>query len=80
LLTAAGNNPVDLLATCEAAAPHLIATWSGFAGRFAQVVHQYATRLEAGGRRKAWGAAALARSDGDSESSAERAAVRFVRG
>jgi GMP synthase-like glutamine amidotransferase len=80
LLTAAGNNPVDLLATCEAAAPHLIATWSGFAGRFAQVVHQYATRLEAGRRRKAWGVAASPRSDGaDSESSTERAAVRFVR-
>jgi GMP synthase (glutamine-hydrolysing) len=80
LLTAAGNNPVDLLATCEAAAPRLLATWSGFARRFAQVVHQYAYRLEAERRRKVWGMAASTPSNGaDSESSTGRAAVRFVR-
>ena len=79
-LTAAGKDPVDLLAECEAAAPRLIATWSGFAGRFAQVVHQYAYRLEAERHQKDWDTTASTSSTGaDRESSTEPAAAQFVR-
>jgi len=80
LLTAAGNNPVEPLAACDAAAPRLIATWSGFAGRFAQIVRQYARKLEAERYRRVWDVAALTLSNGaEPESSTEQAAVRFVR-
>jgi hypothetical protein len=79
-LSAPGKDPVDLLAECEAAAPSLIATWSGFAGRFAQVVHQYAYRLAAERRQKDWDTAASTSStSADRESSTEPVAARFVR-
>ena len=77
--TEAGD-PADLLAECEAAAPRLIATWSGFVGRFAQVVRQYANRLEAERHQKDWDMPNSTSSNGaDPGSSREPAAARFVR-
>jgi GMP synthase (glutamine-hydrolysing) len=78
--TAAEKDPVDLLAECEAASQGLIATWSGFAARFAQVVHEYAYRLEAEWRHKNWDTATSTSSLGtDRDSSTRPVAARFVR-
>jgi len=78
LRPAAGKSPVDMLAACEAAAPRLIATWSGFAGRFAQVVHRHAHRLEAERFRTDRGTTAATPSTiVDPESLTEPAAARF---
>jgi GMP synthase-like glutamine amidotransferase len=80
LPAAVGKDAVDLLVECEAAAPRLIATWSGFAGRFAQVVRQHAFRLGAEQHHRAWDPVAVTRSnDADPGSSREPAAARAVR-
>jgi hypothetical protein len=78
LQTAAGKDPVDLLAECEAAAPRLIATWSGFAGRFAQVVRQHADRMAR--HPKTFDGIAVRPSTAcDPESVTEAAAPRLIR-
>jgi hypothetical protein len=66
------------LAECEAAAPRLIATWSGFAGRFAQVVGQHADRMD--GHPKTFDGIAVRPSTvSDPESVIETAAPRLIR-